>query len=438
VIPVRRFAAALTCVAALSAAPALAAGLNPAETKMMAAAKAETPRSLALLEELVNINSGTMNFPGVEKVGQRVRAEFEPLGFTVRWVPMTAANRAGHIVAVHKGSGHGKKMLLIGHLDTVFEPASPFQTYVRRGDIAEGPGVNDMKGGLVIMIGALRAMQAAGTLKDADITVVLTGDEEKQGSPPSVARADLIAAGAASDLALDFEGLAQENGKDMGSIARRSSSSWTLKVTSKPAHSSGVFNQSVGNGAIYEMARILDTFRKEAREPNATFNVGLILGGATAEVNAAETGGTATGKTNIIPAVAIARGDLRTLSNAQLTSIRGKMRAVIAQPMVNAKAEISFEDGYPAMAPTEGSRALLGRLNEVNRDLGLAAMGELDPLKRGAGDIGWVSDKIDGLVGMGAAGEGSHAPGETLEVASIERQTKRAALLMTRLSHPAR
>jgi glutamate carboxypeptidase len=90
------------------------------------------------------------------------------------------------------------------------------------------------------------------------------------------------------------------------------------------------------------------------------------------------------------------------------------------------------------MAPTEGSRDLLGRLNGVNRDLGLAEMGELDPIKRGAGDISFVAADVDGLVGLGAASHGDHAPGETVDLVSLDRQAKRAAILMTRLSREQR
>lgn len=430
--------AAVLCATTLlaSASSAAAAGLTAQEQKLVAAAAAENDRSLALLEKLVNVNSGTMNLEGVTEVGRMMRAELEPLGFKVDWIPMAEAHRAGHIVATHKGSGKGKRMLLIGHMDTVFEKDSPFQTFVRKGDIVEGPGVNDMKGGLVIMVAALRAMKAAGTLKDADINIVLTGDEERTGAPVTIARRDLIAAATRSDLALEFEGLAQEDGKDMGSIARRSSNTWTVTVTAKPGHSSGIFSERAGYGAIYDLARILDTFRRDLREPNATYSVGLILGGASAELNATETGGMATGKPNIIAATALARGDLRTLSNDQTERMAKKMREIVGQNLNGAKAELEFSEGYPAMAPTEGSRKLLGELNEVNKDLGLAVMPELDPLKRGAGDIAFVADKIDGLIGLGAAGEGSHAPGETMEIASLDRQTKRAALLMTRLSRP--
>ena len=429
-------AACLAACALAFTGPASAAGLSAAERRMVAAVDASQDTQLALLEQLVAINSGTMNLAGVRAVGQRLEPEFRALGFEVRWSPMAEAGRAGHLIATHTGSGKGKRMLLIGHLDTVFEPDSPFKGYVRSGNTVTGPGVNDMKGGIVIMLGALQAMKAAGTLKDADITVVLTGDEERMGKPTEIARRDLIDAARRSDLALDFEGLATENGADMGSIARRSSNTWTLRVKAKPGHSSGIFSDAAGYGAIFELSRILDTFREDLREPNATYNVGLVLGGANADLNAAATGGKATGKSNIIAAEALAIGDLRTLSNAQTERLKAKMAGIVQASLPGARASLEFTEGYPAMPPTEGSRQLLARLNGVNRALGYPEMAELDPLKRGAGDIAFVSGIVDGLVGLGAGGEGAHAPGETMDIPAMRRQTRRAALLMSRLSRP--
>jgi glutamate carboxypeptidase len=420
---------------ALLSAPA-AAKLSTAEQRLVRTVDAEQPRTIALLERLVNQNSGSLNLPGVEAVSRMMRAELEPLGFDVRWVPMAKAGRAGHIVALHKGSGRGKRMLLIGHLDTVFEPDSPFQRFARKTEtVAEGPGIGDDKGGMAVMVAALRAMHAAGTLRDADIEIVLSGDEEDSGSPIELARRDLVAAGGRADVALDFEGLAQEGGRDMGSIARRGSASWQVTAKGRTGHSSGIFSESMGNGAIYELARILAAFRADLPEPNLTFNAGLVVGGATAELDRDLIRGTATGKTNIIPPIAIARGDLRALSLEQQQRVIAKMHAIVARHLPGSDAELAFDEGgYPPMAPTAASRALLGRLNGINRDLGLAEMGELDPLKRGAGDIGFVGHLLPGLIGLGTAGEGSHAPGETVDLTSLPRQAKRAAILMSRLS----
>jgi glutamate carboxypeptidase len=374
----------------------------------------------------------------VTKVGEMMRAELEPLGFKVVWKPMPQTKRAGHLIATHVGRLRGKRLLLIGHLDTVFEPDSPFQRFAGSGDKAMGPGVADNKGGMVVMVAALRAMRAAGTLAGANIEIHLTGDEERTGGPIEVARGDLIAAGKRADAALDFEGLAQEEGRDMGSIARRSSNSWELRTTGKSGHSSGIFREGIGDGAAFELARILSSFRTELPEENLTFNVGLAATGASAGLDADAVRVTASGKSNIIPAVGIARGDFRTLSEDQTARVRTRMQAIVARHLPGTSATISFDEGYPPMAPTEGNRALLKRLNAVNRDMGLAEMGEFHPLKRGAGDIAFVARDVDGLVGLGPASEGDHSPDETVDLPSIQRQAKRAAILMSRLAAETR
>jgi len=420
--------------ALLAAAAAPAQRLSPAETRMSATVDADYERSIALLARLVNQNSGTMNLAGVTKVGTMMADALRPLGFALVWKPLPQTGRAGHLIATHAGRPGGKRLLLIGHLDTVFEADSPFQRFVRRGEEASGPGAGDDKGGMVVMLAALRAMQAAGTLADANIEIVLTGDEEDSGDPVAIARADLIAAGKRADVALDFEGLAVEDGRDMGSIARRSVNDWTLAVTGKSGHSSRIFSDAFGDGAANEMARILAAFRTELPEPNLTFNTGLLAAGVTATLDAGGDKARAQGKSNIIPAQAVASGDFRTLSAEQTERVRAKMAAIVARHLPGTDATLTVKSGYPAMAPTAGNNALLARLNAVNRDLGLPDMPPLDPLKRGAGDISWVAADVDGLVGLGTASRGDHTPDEVVDLSAIRRQAKRAAILMSRLS----
>src|SRR4051812_33729317 len=152
----------------------MAAPLQTTEREIVRSVDAHNAEALALLERVVNINSGTQNAAGVREVGKIFRAELDALGFTTQWIDGAAWHRAGHLVATHPGSG--PKLLLIGHLDTVFERDSPFQKF-RRVDLktAKGPGVIDMKGGDVVMVFALKALQAAGALKTMDVTVVMTG-----------------------------------------------------------------------------------------------------------------------------------------------------------------------------------------------------------------------------------------------------------------------
>jgi glutamate carboxypeptidase len=423
-----------TLALALIAAGPAAAKLSAPEQKISAAVNADQEQMVTSLEKWVAQNSGTRNVAGVIKVAEMVRPELEALGFTVTWIPQAQVQRAGHILAVHKGKPGTTKMLLIGHLDTVFEPSSPFQSYERKGDKLHGPGASDDKGGMAVMLMALRAMQKAGTLKGANIEIVLTGDEESAGSPTSISRADLIAVGKRADVALDFEGLVVLDGQDYGSVARRSAGDYTITATGKTAHSSGVFSKDVGYGAIYELTRIIDAFRTQLPEPNLTFNIGLITGGAAASLSPDESETASTGKTNIIPPIAIARGDFRALTPDQIDRVRAKMEVIVAQHLPETDAKIAFKQGYPPMAPTAGNLALLDRLNLINADLGLQKMPALDPLKRGAGDISFVAADVDGLAGLGPSSDGDHTPAETVDLDSFPRQAKRAAILMTRLS----
>lgn len=423
--------------ALLAVSPLFAQQLSKPEQAMVSYIQANEQASNDLLKQLVEINSGTRNLEGVRAVDKIMMAQLDGLGFQTRWIPMDEVKRAGVLVAEHpcpEPGRCGKRMLLIGHMDTVFEKDSPFQHYTVSGNTATGPGVNDMKGGLVIMLYALKAMQAAGVLKQTEITIVLSGDEEAHGEPAGISRRDMVAAAKHSDVALEFEGTGRVNGVFYGSISRRSSITWKIKATGETGHSSGIFSDSKGYGAIYEVARILDAFRTQLPEKYLTYNVGLVLGGATVNVGAEGISGSATGKDNIIAPTAYASGDIRTISNEQTDRVEAKMKAIVAQHLPKTSAAIEFGEGYPAMAPTEDSRALLRILNAANKSLGFPEMPELDPMKRGAGDIAFVADLLPGLAGIGATGEGAHAPGETVDLSAQPINTERDALLMYRLS----
>ena len=427
------FAASLSIVSIAQNTPPL----TPEEKAIVAYIDANEQASNDLLEKLVNINSGTHNLEGVHAIADIMQSQLTDLGFKVRWIPMVQIQRAGVLVAEHpcpEPEKCGKHILLIGHMDTVFEKSSPFQTYSVKGNIATGPGVNDMKGGLVDMLFALKAMQAADVLKQAEITIVLSGDEEAHGEPASISRRDMIAAAKHSDVALEFEGTPRMEGVFYGSVSRRSSITWRINATGETGHSSGIFSVRMGFGAIYELARILDAFRVQLPEESLTFNVGMAAGGTSLQVDEPGNNATITGKDNIIAPTAYASGDIRTISNQQTARVEKKMQEIVAHHLPKTNATIAFGEGYPAMAPTAESRALLRILNRANASLGFKTMPELDPLKRGAGDISFVADLIPGLAGIGATGEGAHAPGETIDLSTQPINTKRDALLMYRLS----
>jgi glutamate carboxypeptidase len=408
--------------------------LSPVEAKIVQNIAASTAESNALLEKLVNINSGTFNVAGVRAVGEVLRPEFEKLGFTVKWIPQDEVHRAGHLVAERKGT-HGKRVMLIGHMDTVFEPASPFQKWsMKSPTVATGPGTSDMKGGLVIMLYALKALNQEGALDGTSLTVFLTGDEENAGEPLAISRRDFIATGKASQAAVEFEGGSRSDGRDFATIARRSASLWNLKATGVEGHSAGIFTDRAGSGAIYEISRILAAFEKELKEPDLTYNTGVIVGGSNVTFDPAKNTGTAIGKPNIIPSSAYAAGDVRTVTDEQLQRVRAKMRQIVAKHLPQTTAEITFEDKYPSMAATEGNVALLQVLNGVNLDLNREAMEPLPPAKRGAGDVSFVAPYVDSISGFGSLGGGAHAPGETVDLSRQPIQTTRAALFIYRLT----
>ena len=412
---------------------AQAQSLSPTEQKIVQTVDAQNAASIDLLEQLVNVNSGTLNTAGVRQIYDMLAPRFRDLGFTVRWVPMDEVHRAGHLIAEHP-SATGKRILLIGHLDTVFEQTSPFQKWERKGDIAVGPGSSDMKGGDVIILSALQALQAAGVLQSASVTVVMTGDEERPGEPVSIDRRDLIQMAQQSDVALDFEGGSIRNGTEYGSTSRRSSLIWNLKATGVTAHSAGIFNPGVGFGAIYELTRCIDAFRQQLPEKYLTFNVAYIVGGTTATLDATQTAGEFTGKSNVIPPIAYASGDIRTLSDDQTARVEAKMKQIVSQHLPKTDATIEFQEGYPPMAPTAGNRALLGLLNQVNSEGGFPHMEELDASERGAGDISFIAKYCDSLAGMGAIGGNGHREGEFIDLSHQATQSKRAALLLYKLS----
>ena len=430
-----RFAAASALAVLACASPARGQGLTPVERRIVAYADAHTEEAIGLLERTVNVNSGTLNPEGVREVGRIFAAQLESLGFTTRWIDLPdSLHRAGHLFAERRGS-RGKRVLIIGHLDTVFERDSPFQRWQRSGSIASGPGANDMKGGDVVIAYALRALEAAGALRDRRIVVAMTGDEENPGRPLSISRADLIEAGKNADVALEFEGASRDStGRETVVTSRRSSGTWTLRVAARTGHSSGVFGEGVGSGAIYEAARILEAFRTQLREPGLTYNAALALGGAEVRFDSLETRGAVSAKSNIIPASTVVVGDIRTLTDDQLHRTQERMRAIVAASLPEARARITFDEGYPSMPPTPGNLAVLAALNEVNRALGVREAEPNDPARRGAGDISFVAPYVSGIGGLGADGNGSHSDRETIDLSTLSRQIQRAALLIYRLT----
>jgi len=414
--------------------------LSPVEQQIVAEIRAHAPQALELLRQSVLINSGTMNQAGVRAVGKLFRDQFDELGFKTRWIELPPEmQRAGHLLAERQGK-QGKRLLLLGHLDTVFEPGNTTPAWEPQpgpdGTVLsiKGQGVSDMKGGDVVIVEALRALQRVGALDDTRIAVMLTGDEEEAGNPKSISRGDMVDIAKRSDVALSFEGsITGKDGMAAATVGRRSTAFFELEVKGRQAHSMGVFGPG-GYGAVYEAARILDAFRQQVVEPGLTFNPGVILGGTDVSFDDEHSRGTAFGKTNVIANTVTVKGDLRYLDYPQRDRAQARMREIVARSLPGASAAISFRDSYPPMAVTPGNLKVLEQYSRASQDAGLGPIGMVPPESRGAGDIQFAAPYVDSLDGLGASGGGAHSPNESLEVASIERSAIRAAILIYRLT----
>lgn len=405
--------------------------LSRLEKKILKQVNVNQQDAIIFLEKVVNINSGTLNTKGVKMVGNVFSDAFDDLNFSTEWIEMPKEmNRAGHLFAFKKGV-KGKKLLLIGHLDTVFEENSPFQTFERKDTIAYAPGGNDMKGGNVVMLYALKALDQLGLLENSNITIAMTGDEESTGKPLSISRKDLIEAAKKSDIALGFE---NSTGYNNATIARRGASGWSVTSSGKRAHSAGIFRDSVGAGAIFEISRILNRFYEDVRgEELLTFNPGNLMGGTFINYNVKKSEGIVYGKTNVISQIAKVNGGLRFISEDQKKRARNKMKAIVKESLPYTSSTISFTDSYPAMGPTSGNIELLKQLSDVSISLNQGEVIPYDPGKRGAADISFVANYVDALDGLGTMGEGAHTPEETVNLKTMEALITRTAIFIHRL-----
>ena len=302
-----------------------------------------------------------------------MKAQLSDLGFKVQWIPMDEVERAGALVAEHPCPNRVNAASACCSSATwtpcLRRPVRSRPT-VCKGNIGTGPGINDMKGGLVDMLFALKAMQAAGVLKQTEITIVLSGDEEAHGEPASISRRDMIAAAKHSDLALEFEGTPRVDGIFYGSISRRSSITWQIRTTGETGHSSGIFSQRIGLWRHLRAHADTGCIPSAVAGSELTYNVGMVVGGSSIHVDEARQ----------------QRHNYRQGQRRRSYGLRQRRHPHDLQPTVRAggekdaghcrpassqdRATINFGEGYPAMAPTAQSRALLGILNQANASLG--------------------------------------------------------------------
>jgi glutamate carboxypeptidase len=393
--------------------------------------------STVLLKQLVNINSGTMNFAGVEQVGMLLKQKYDALGFTTQWLDGSEFGRAGHLIATYESTSHpdAAKILLIGHLDTVFAKDDDFQTITAlANDRIAGPGITDMKGGNVIMLAALQALQKQGVLQQLNIKVVMTGDEESSGKPLSLSKKAIIDAAIWADIALGFED--GDSNIATAVTSRRGSVSWALSVKGKPAHSSQIFTDENGDGAIFETARILNEFRVQLQhEKLLTFNPGLIAGGTRVIQQGDKSNYSAFGKNNVISKDTLVRGGIRAVSPEQLERAKVIMQNIVSENLRHTSAVLAFQPGYPPMAQTLANLDLLALYSQVSEDLSYGKITAVNPRNAGAADISFAASHVDmSLDGLGLMGSGGHTKNEVADMSSFAKNMHKAALLIYRLS----
>ncbi len=217
----------------------------------------------------------------------------------------------------------------------------------------------------------------------------------------------------------------------------RGVSRWQLVVEARTGHSSQIFSDALGYGAVYEVARILDAFRRALdSETFLTLNPGLAVAGADASLDETASIGEASGKSNILASRALVEGDLRFMTEEQKEMARSTMRNIVRQNLPGTRATISFRDRYPAMPPTAGNQRLFDLFDTASRDLDLGDIQPIDPGARGAADISFAAPYVDALAGLGPNGGGAHAEGEHMVITSLRIATQRATLLIYRLTRP--
>jgi glutamate carboxypeptidase len=405
---------AILGVALLLAASARAE-LDAVEREISAYARAHAGAMRETLARWVAINSGSRNAAGIAQLQVELRRELEALAFAVEGLEEGSLLRARR-----PGPTGSPRILLIGHVDTVFEPGSESDALPGTGSgalaeagdgRASGPGAADMKGGLVVMLHALRALAASGDLGRASWIAILNSDEEL-GSPGS--RAMIEAEARAADLGFVFESV-QADGAMVRS--RRGIGEVQLEIEGVAAHAGSAPEE--GHSAILELAHkviALEALADPAR--GLSVNTGTIRGGS---------------KRNIVPEQASALIDLRFDDPQSGAELLARIEALAAQPSVpGTRTRIRSQLHRPAKPATPATDELLARHAQVARDLGLAAPA---PVHAGGGTDGSLAAAVGlaTLDSMGVRGGRAHTREEFVVLESLPERAALAAILWRRL-----
>ncbi len=368
--------------------------LNERETEM-----------LAFLERLVNTNSGTYLREGVNQLADIIDPKLRELGFEVERLSQT--HFGDHLLA-RKGGPSPKRLLCVGHMDTVFPEGEtrrrPFRV---AGDRAYGPGVIDMKGGIVVLLYSLQAlMKAVPELYRSLNLVVLLNSDEEIGSPTSAPY--IVQEAKSADTVCVFEP-ARPKGQVV--IKRKGVGKYCLTVYGKAAHAGA--QPELGVSAIEELARaILDIHVLNDFEDGLTVNVGVIRGGT---------------RSNIIAEQAYAEIDLRAVDQAQVDRSQKELNRICRPHRDGIRMELTGGITFRPMLKTERSLELLRLLQEAGREVGA----DIDEIFTGGGSDGnQTSHYAPTIDGLGPQGTGAHSPDESLIVPTLLERSKAFALFI--------
>ncbi|MFO1329445.1 MAG: glutamate carboxypeptidase [Rubrivivax sp.] len=386
--------AALACQLA---APGVARAQAPGAA-LKARADAEVQPVLATLKELTSIESGSRDLDGLSRIADLIARRLGAAGMAVQVLPSKApdfhprlkgAPLGSTVLATRQGTGP-KKVLLIAHMDTVYERGmAAKQPFHVDGERAYGLGIADDKGGVALILHTVQLLAELGHRDYAELAVLINADEEI-GSPGSAAL--LTQLGSEYDVVMSFEGTGRD---DFVRLATSSSASAELRVTGKASHA-GV-SPEAGRNALVELAhQIVQTRHLDDRARGLRFNW------ITAQ---------ASGPGNVIPATAVAVADVRARASEDFDGIERQLRELIQNRLVpDTHVELIFRRGRPAFAANAASHALAARAVRIYEEIGLR-LGVQQRANGGGTDAAYVGLRPRGgvLEGFGLAGAGSHS-----------------------------
>jgi glutamate carboxypeptidase len=377
---------------------------------------ADLSEYLANLERLVNIDCGSYTRTGVNEVGRWTGGFLADLGAAVEYRPDPAGKLGDTVVATFEGPPGGARVLLIGHLDTVFDPGTAEARPFRLEDgVAHGPGVTDMKSGLLAGLYALKALIGERGGLPFERLVFVANPDEEIGSPTSTPHIRALAADV--DVALVLE-CARANGDIVSS--RKGIIDVRLHIKGRAAHA-GVEPEK-GRSAILEAARIVeDVHALNGRWPGVTVNVGVIAGGT---------------RPNVVPEHCTLEIDLRATSREALEVAEAELHRIAeATEVDDTSVEFELMARWWPMEKLERSGRLVDHAQALAQALGFEVR---DTATGGASDANTTSGMgIPSLDGLGPIGGNDHSPAEYLDVDSIvPRTTLLAGLLLAVAADP--